>query len=81
VTIRYFAGARHAAGTQEEQRAIAGPIALAELVRQLPDAARAELVTVLLRCSFLVNEVAVIDASQLVTDGDVIDVLPPFAGG
>ncbi len=81
VTVRYFAGARHVAGTEEEQRGLAEPVALAELVRQLADAQRPELATVLSRCSFLVNEVAVVDSGQLIGDGDVVDVLPPFAGG
>ncbi len=84
VTIRYFAGARHAAGTEEEQWPIAGTIALAELVTQLGDAKQAqrpELASVLARCSFLVNETAVNDKNQLVADGDTVDALPPFAGG
>jgi len=84
VTIRYFAGARHAAGTEEEQWPIAEALALAQLVIQLGDAQQAqrpELASVLARCSFLVNETAVTDKNQLVVDGDTVDALPPFAGG
>ncbi|PZS11128.1 MAG: molybdopterin synthase sulfur carrier subunit [Acidimicrobiales bacterium] len=84
MTIRYFAGARHAAGTEEEQWPIAEALALAQLVIQLGDAQQAqrpELASVLARCSFLVNETAVTDKNQLVVDGDTVDALPPFAGG
>ncbi len=36
---------------------------------------------ILARSSFLLNEVAVRDRSVVLADGDVVDVLPPFAGG
>ncbi|MEN2743161.1 MoaD/ThiS family protein [Sinomonas halotolerans] len=39
------------------------------------------LAEVLRRCSFLVNEIAAKDPSRPLADGDVVDVLPPFAGG
>ena len=35
----------------------------------------------LTRCSFLLNEVAVRDLAAALKPGDVVDVLPPFAGG
>lgn len=41
----------------------------------------AELTRVLPRCSFLLDEVAVHGTATLVRDGQVLDVLPPFAGG
>lgn len=37
--------------------------------------------TVLGRCSFLVNGVSEQDTSRVLHAGDVLDVLPPFAGG
>ncbi len=81
VTIRYFAAARHAAGTEEEQRELGAPMALSEVLHQLGDTRRPELTAVLPRCSYLINEVAVVEPAQPVADGDVVDVLPPFAGG
>ena len=39
------------------------------------------LARVLQRCSFLLDEVAVHGTRHLVRDGQVLDVLPPFAGG
>ncbi len=41
----------------------------------------ARLADVLLRCSFLLDEVAVHGIGTTVTDGQLLDVLPPFAGG
>ena len=39
------------------------------------------LTTVLRRCSFLLDEVAVHERDATVRDGQIMDVLPPFAGG
>ncbi len=39
------------------------------------------LVRVLARCSFLLDEVAVHGRQTPVRDGQVLDILPPFAGG
>jgi molybdopterin converting factor small subunit len=41
----------------------------------------AALATVLRRCSFLLDEVAVHGTETRVRPGQVLDVLPPFAGG
>jgi molybdopterin converting factor small subunit len=40
-----------------------------------------ELAKVLQRCSFLCDGIAVRDQSVELTSGQIIDVLPPFAGG
>lgn len=76
-TIRYWAAARAAAGTPEE------PYDGARLVDVL-DAARsgrdAEFARVLSACSFLVQGVRAGPDAAL-ADGDIIEVLPPFAGG
>lgn len=78
LTVRFWAGARAAAGTSE-QLAAPAPLEdlLAELTVQHPDLGR-----VLASCSFL------LDGSQLhrgtpdpLPAGGVLDVLPPFAGG
>jgi molybdopterin synthase sulfur carrier subunit len=36
---------------------------------------------VIAKCSYLVNGVAETDRSRSLSDGDTVDVLPPFAGG
>jgi molybdopterin converting factor small subunit len=59
-------------------RSSAGPTGAASAGRAGGAPALAE---VLRRCSFLVNEVAAKDRSRVLADGDVLDVLPPFAGG
>ncbi|TQS39985.1 MoaD/ThiS family protein [Cryptosporangium phraense] len=78
VTVRYFAGARAAAGVEEEP-ATAGT--LAELRSQLADAHGDRLEKVLTACSFLVDGVAARDFEAPLPSGGTVDVLPPFAGG
>ncbi|MFI8099529.1 MoaD/ThiS family protein [Streptomyces sp. NPDC101118] len=80
-TIRYWAAAKAAAGIAEE------PYAAATLAEAL-DAARerhpGELVQVLKRCSFLVDDAPVgtrPHESVRLTEGGSVEVLPPFAGG
>jgi sulfur-carrier protein len=81
VRVRYFAGARAAAGVAEEEVALPAPAtvshALAALARRHGDA----LATVLAASSFLLNAVAVRDRAHPLGEGDGLDVLPPFAGG
>jgi molybdopterin converting factor small subunit len=77
VTVRYFAGARAAAGVTEEVVAAA---TVRELVATLSD--RGEpLARVLGACSYLVDGLAARDHDAPLTDGATVDVLPPFAGG
>jgi molybdopterin synthase sulfur carrier subunit len=78
VTVRYFAGARAAAGVETEARTAA---TLAELVRQIADAHGPRLEKVLTACSFLVDGAQAHDRSTALAPGTVVDVLPPFAGG
>lgn len=81
VTVRYFAAARAASGVDEESLVVAGP-ATVETVLATAVAMRGEaLEKVLSRCSYLRNTVAVHGMSTALLDGDVLDVLPPFAGG
>ena len=79
VTVRFFAAARSAAGTDT---ALVKPGAWADVTRQLL-ADYPGLAAVLPRCSFLMDGVAVhTDHSGVVVpDGTELDVLPPFAGG
>ena len=80
VTVRYFAAARAAAGAETETVRLAPGTTVAALVDTL--AARApELARVLCRCSFLCDGIAVRDEALELSDGQTVDVLPPFAGG
>ncbi len=86
--IRYFAAARAATGMNEETLLHAGPIQVHDLLEQLialhPVSATAHarpLADLLSRCSFLRNETAVRDLTTELNPDDVVDVLPPFAGG
>lgn len=80
VTVRYFAAARAAAGVTTETVALPPEPSITTLTEKLADT-RPQLAAVLARCSFLVDEVAVRDRFQTLSDGSTVDVLPPFAGG
>lgn len=79
ITVRYWAGARAAAGIAEES--YAGPLSLGDLreaaIARHPESDR--LAGVLAVCSVLVDgrqpQVAQVEA------GSVVEFLPPFAGG
>lgn len=80
-TIRYWAGARAAAGVAEEKTSadtLAEALLLARSLRADSFA------TVLSVCSFVVDGAPVgarRHAEVLLVDGGLVDVLPPFAGG
>jgi molybdopterin synthase sulfur carrier subunit len=78
VTVRYFAGARAAAGVDTETRDAGS---LEELVGQITDAHGERLQRVLTACSFLVDGTTTRDRALVLAPGAVVDVLPPFAGG
>jgi len=80
ITVRYFAAARAAAGSDSEQLTVRSGATVGELVETLGGRG-GELARVLGRCSFLCDGVAVRDQAQPLRAGDTIDVLPPFAGG
>ncbi|BAX94301.1 MoaD/ThiS family protein [Mycobacterium shigaense] len=80
VTIRYFAAARAAAGAESETVILRPGTTVAELVDRLA-VAGTRLATVLSRCSYLCDGVAVRDETEVLRSGNTIDVLPPFAGG
>jgi molybdopterin synthase sulfur carrier subunit len=77
VHVRYFAAAKAATGKAEEHLEVAPATTVGELLDQLGSSAPA----VFARCSFILNEVATTDRTRLLSDGDLLDVLPPFAGG
>jgi molybdopterin synthase sulfur carrier subunit len=85
-TLRFFAAARAAVGRDEQvvevpdgESATIGRL-LTE-VRPVEGTSAADWRDVLLRCSFLVDGLTTRDREQVVADGDVVDVMPPFAGG
>jgi sulfur-carrier protein len=80
VTIRYFAAARAAAGVDAETVILRPGTTVAALVERLA-VAGTRLATVLSRCSYLCDGIAVRDEATVLRSGDTIDVLPPFAGG
>lgn len=81
VTVRFWAGAKAAAGTAEQQVLAASLAEALDAVRETRDA---DFTRVLSLCSLVVSEqpLGQRDPGDVVlVDGDVIEVLPPFAGG
>jgi molybdopterin converting factor small subunit len=79
LTVRYFAGARAAAGRAEETASAGG--GLDELLVELAARHGERLAAVLRVASFLVDGVTCHDRRAPLPAGATIDVLPPFAGG
>jgi molybdopterin converting factor small subunit len=75
--VRYFAGARAAAGVSEDKIEAA---TLGELVAVVT-AERPKLASVLTACSFLVDGTSWRDRDAALPATATVDVLPPFAGG
>jgi len=85
ITVRYWAGARAAAGTAEDVLETAGELSLADVVARVlerhPGEQMARTVGV---CSVLLGDrpVRTQDPDAVVVrPGDVVELLPPFAGG
>ena len=85
VTVHYWAAARAAAGVASEDFPVDGPVTLADLVRRVVAAhPGSDVERVVAVCSVLVGEQPVGSrdpGSVLVQPGDVVELLPPFAGG
>lgn len=79
LTVRYFAGARAAAGRSEET--VPAVRSLDELVDELSARHGERLAVVLKAASFLVDGLACHDRQTPLPAGVTVDVLPPFAGG
>jgi molybdopterin synthase sulfur carrier subunit len=79
VTVRFFAGARAAAGGVSSEPAEAH--SLDELVQLLTDRHGERLGVVLKAASFLVDGLSCHDRHAALPSAATIDVLPPFAGG
>ena len=85
IVVRYWAGARAAAGTAEDVVETTGELTLADVVAHVlerhPGEQMARTVGV---CSVLLGDQPVRSqdpASVVVRPGDVVELLPPFAGG
>jgi molybdopterin synthase sulfur carrier subunit len=78
LTVRYYAGARAAAGVSTES---VSAETLDRLVQSLTDQHGERLGVVLKAASFLVDGLACHDRRAPLPAGATIDVLPPFAGG
>ncbi|MGO1489439.1 MAG: MoaD/ThiS family protein [Arachnia sp.] len=76
--IRFFAAAADAAGTATEDVSSA---TLGDLVNELRERHGEQFAAVLERCSVLVDGRAITDPAESVADAQVVDILPPFAGG
>ncbi|NYG54677.1 MoaD/ThiS family protein [Nocardioides perillae] len=85
ITLRYWAAAKAAAGTDADEVAVDGPVTLSRLLleaRRLHPEGR--LPGVLEVCSVLVEDRPVASddpAEVLVQPGETVQFLPPFAGG
>lgn len=81
--VRYFGAAQAAAGVPEERLELdgVGLTTVLEEIRALHPEGDPSMARVLERSSFLLNEVALRDRSERIGGDDVLDVLPPFAGG
>ena len=76
VTVRYWAGAREAAGLDEE---VLAADAVGDLVQQL--AHRTPALADVLSVSSLLVDGLISPPSRVLSDGETVEVLPPFAGG
>lgn len=77
VTIRFFAAAKAATGVPTME-------VIAVDMRQALEQAQdtyPKLASVLTKCSYLRNGVSCTDQTIKLNDEDILDVLPPFAGG
>lgn len=76
--VRLFAAAADAAGTATEDVSCS---TLGDLVAELQGRHGEQFAAVLDRCSVLVDGRAVTDDAESLAEAQVVDILPPFAGG
>jgi molybdopterin converting factor small subunit len=85
VTVRYWAAARSAAGTETDELSVEGPVTLAEVTgRAAALHPEGRLPQVLGICSVLIGDRPAGGADPdtvTVNPGDRVEYLPPFAGG
>jgi molybdopterin synthase sulfur carrier subunit len=81
VQVRYFAGAKAAAGVAQETIQLPAGATVRDALVALVTRHGERLERVLAASSFLVDGVAVRDRELPLVEGVELDVLPPFAGG
>jgi molybdopterin synthase sulfur carrier subunit len=85
ITVRYWASARAAAGVETDGLTVTGPLSLADVVRRVAALhPGTRLPGVIEACSVLVGDEPVKSRdpeSVLVRPGQIVEFLPPFAGG
>ena len=86
VTVRYWAAARAAAGVESDQLPLGSGTTLADVLRAVRElhVDRPRLSDVLAVCSVLVGDrpVGARDPEDVpIAAGDIVELLPPFAGG
>ena len=81
LTIRYFAGAKAAAGVDDEQLSLPPESTVDDVLKLVRDKHGEPLTRVLTASSLLLDGIAVRDTTISVAGGRELDVLPPFAGG
>jgi sulfur-carrier protein len=81
VHVRYFAGARAAAGVAEERLSLPSGSTAEDAVRAVATRHGDRITRILEAASFLLDGVAVRDRSVGLPAEVQLDVLPPFAGG
>jgi molybdopterin converting factor small subunit len=81
VRVRYFAGARAAAGVSEEDVIMPSLASVEDVLDLLRERRGGGFAKVLTGCSFLLDGIAVRNRAVTVPDRADLDVLPPFAGG
>lgn len=80
VTVRFFAAAQEAAGTESAVLRLTQSASVADAVRELCGQSD-KMALVLQKCSYLLDGVAVRDQTTVLRAHQTLDVLPPFAGG
>ncbi|SEB70450.1 Molybdopterin converting factor, small subunit [Nocardioides exalbidus] len=85
ITVRYWAGARAAAGVPDDSFEASGGLTLAALVEQVLDRHPGDrMARTVAACSVLLGDQPVGSrdpAAVVVPPGAVVELLPPFAGG
>ena len=80
LTVRFFAAARDAAGSDTGSLTLKPGATVADAIGELSGQSD-EMALVLQKCSFLCDGVAVRDHATVLREHQTLDVLPPFAGG
>lgn len=86
IELRYFAAVQAALGAEGERMPLPGGATIADVLARLveragPSGVEARLGELLGRCSFIVNGRSTREVGTVLSAGDTVDVLPPFAGG